>query len=143
MTKKLFLLVSILFAFLFISSFSFAANTTTNPIKDTVNGLTGGAINGTTNLVQDVTGGAANAVNHAANAAGTAGTAGTARTPTAHTAPRALANNAGYTAARTATPGATGIMNNNIITWVILAVAAVIIMSLVWYYAVQDTDRRR
>ena len=124
MTKKLFLLVSIIFAFLFISSFSFAANTTANPVKDTVNGLTGGA---------------ANAVNHAANAAGAAGTA---RTHVANPAPRASANNTGYTATRT-TAGAIGIMNNNVITWVILAVAAIIIISLVWYYAVQDTDRRR
>ena len=143
MTKKIFLLVSIIFAFLFISSFSFAANTGANPVKDAVNGLTGGAINGTTNLVQNVTGGAANAVNHGANAAGAAGTAGTARTPApAAAAPRTAAN-PGYTATRTSTDAAATVMNTNMITWVILSVAAIIIISLVWYYAVQNTDRRK
>ena len=48
--------------------------------------------------------------------------------------------NNGYTATRTTTAGATNLntMNFSVWTWIILAVAAVIIVSLVWYYASQN-----
>ena len=55
-----------------------------------------------------------------------------------------IANN-GYTATRTTTAGATNLntMNSSIWTWIILAVAAVIIVSLVWYYASQHNNNER
>ncbi len=48
-------------------------------------------------------------------------------------------NTNGYTATRTATTGTTtNGMNSTLWTWVILAVAALVIIGIVWYYASQN-----
>lgn len=51
-------------------------------------------------------------------------------------------NNAGYTTARTATrvseSGTFLGMSPNVWTWFVLAIAAIVIVGLVWYYAMQN-----
>ena len=51
------------------------------------------------------------------------------------------ANNNGYNAIRTSVDDiATNNMSTTTWVWIILAVAAIVIVAMVWYYAVQDKD---
>ena len=53
-----------------------------------------------------------------------------------------VANENGYNAVRTSVDEATtGNMSTTTWIWIILAVAAIVIVSMVWYYAVQNNDR--
>lgn len=56
-------------------------------------------------------------------------------------------NNDGYVATRTTTDGGAGmtggLMSNNAWVWLILAIVAVAIIGLTWYYTTQNNDNRR
>ena len=123
MKRKTFIILYILFAILFISTISFA----NNDIKDGVHSATDAVIDGASNLVNDARKGVGAIENTVENGAKDIGNA------IHHD------NTNGYTATRTATTGTTtNGMNSTLWTWVILAVAAVVIIGLIWYYASQN-----
>lgn len=122
MKRKTLIILSILFAILFISTISFA----NNDIKDGVHSATDAVIDGASNLANDARKGVGAIENTVENGAKDIGNA------------MHHDNTNGYTATRTATTGTTtNGMNSTLWTWVILAVAAVVIIGLVWYYASQ------
>ena len=121
MKRKALVVLFILFALLFISTISFA----NNDIKDGVHSATDTVIDGASNLANDARKGVGAIENTIEDGAKDIGNA-------------VFNDNADYTTARTATA-----MNNtnnmsNIWTWVILAVAAVVIVGLIWYYLAQN-----
>lgn len=123
MKRKTFIILSILFAILFISTISFA----NNDIKDGVHSATDAVIDGASNLANDARKGVGAIENTVEDGAKDIGNA------THHD------NTNGYTATRTATTGTTtNDMNSTLWTWVILAVATVVIIGLIWYYASQN-----
>ena len=123
MKRKTFIILSILFAILFISTISFA----NNDIKDGVHSATDAVIDGASNLANDARKGVGAIENTVENGAKDIGYA------------MHHDNTNGYTATRTATTGTTtNGMNSTLWTWVILAVAAVVIIGLIWYYASQN-----
>ena len=108
---------------MFISTISFA----NNDIKDGVHSATDTVIDGASNLVNDARKGVGAIENTVENGAKDIGNA------IHHD------NTNGYTTTRTATTGTTtNGMNSTLWTWVILAVAAVVIIGLIWYYASQN-----
>ncbi len=118
MKRKTLIILSILFALLFISTISFA----NNDIKDGVHSATDTVIDGASNLVNDARKGVGAIENTVENGAKDIGNA------IHHD------NTNGYTTTRTATTGTTtNGMNSTLWTWVILAVAAVVIIGLIWY----------
>ena len=123
MKRKTFIILSILFAILFISTISFA----NNDIKDGVHSATDAVIDGASNLANDARKGVGAIENTVENGAKDIGNA------------MHHDNTNGYTATRTATTGTTtNGMNSTLWTWVILAVAAVVTIGLIWYYASQN-----
>lgn len=123
MKRKTLIILSILFALLFISTISFA----NNDIKDGVHSATDAVIDGASNLVNDARKGVGAIENTVENGAKDIGNA------------MHHDNTNGYTATRTATTETTtNGMNSTLWTWVILAVAAVVIIGLIWYYASQN-----
>lgn len=121
MKRKTLVVLFILFALLFISTISFA----NNDIKDGVHSATDTVIDGASNLANDARKGVGAIENTIEDGAKDIGNA-------------VFSDNADYTTTRTATA-----MNNtnnmsNIWTWVILAVAAVVIVGLIWYYIAQN-----
>ena len=122
MKRKSFIILSILFALLFISTLSFA----NNDIKDGVHSATDTVIDGASNLANDARKGVGAIENTIEDGAKDIGNA-------------VFNDNNDYTATKTATTETTtNGMNSTLWTWVILAVAAVVIIGLVWYYASQD-----
>ena len=119
MKRKTLIILSILFALLFISTISFA----NNDIKDGVHSATDAVIDGASNLVNDARKGVGAIENTVENGAKDIGNA------IHHD------NTNGYT---TTTGTTTNAMNSTLWTWVILAVAAVVIIGLIWYYASQN-----
>lgn len=121
MKRKTLVVLFILFALLFISTVSFA----NNDIKDGVHSATDTVIDGASNLANDARKGVGAIENTIEDGAKNIGNA-------------VFNDNADYTTTRTATT-----MNNtnnmsNTWTWVILAVAAVVIVGLIWYYIAQN-----
>ena len=139
MTKKIFGAI-IAISLLFFTSSVFA---TSNDI--------GSAMSTATNTVRNAVGGAENVVENAAGAIGTGVkdlgntfTDGAARV-TNNNSGRTTNTTTGYTATRTATRAATNNdrilgMSANVWTWFVLAIAAIAIVGLVWYYAMQHTN---
>lgn len=129
MSKKILLLVLILLAIIFISNFSLAANTvksTINSIDDDIANLSNGLKNGTSALGNNLQG----AMNNAGNAIKSG----------ENTIDRAAANT--YVATRTATDNLNNQnMNATWWTWIIIGIAAIVIIALIWYYTVQDNRR--
>ena len=108
---------------LYKSTISFA----NNDIKDGVHSATDAVIDGASNLANDARKGVGAIENTVENGAKDIGNA------------MHHDNTNGYTATRTATTGTTtNGMNSTLWTWVILAVAAVVIIGLIWYYASQN-----
>lgn len=123
MKRKTFIILSILFAILFISTISFA----NNDIKDGVHSATDAIIDGASNLANDARKGVGAIENTVEDGAKDIGNA------------MHHDNTNAYTTTRTATTGTTtNGMNSTLWTWVILAVAAVVIIGLIWYYASQN-----
>lgn len=123
MKKKTFIILSVLFAILLISTISFA----NNDIKNGVHSATDTVIDGASNLANDARNGVGAIENTVENGVKDIGNA-------------MYHDNTGYTTTRTATTGTTtNNMNNGTLwTWVILAVAALVIIGIVWYYASQN-----
>jgi hypothetical protein len=131
MTKKLLILLSLFFCILFVSTVCFATvdiNTVGNTVRD--------GVKATENAIGNTAGGISNGVTQMGNDASSI--TDTNRTDGGQTT-------TDYTATRTATDGgtdATGFMGSTAWTWVILAIVAIIIIALVWYYANQNTNTR-
>ena len=150
MKNKSLIIFSIILAILFISTICFATNDMSNNIKNGIHSITNTTVDGVSNLANDVRSGIQNAENAIEDSAKNVGNAitddardlGNTVSNGINEAEATITDNNGYTATRT-TVGDTaesGIMNSSIWTWIILAVAAVIIVSLVWYYASQHND---
>lgn len=133
MKKKSLLIVFVLLAILFISSISFA----NNEVKNDIHNATDTVVDGAENLAEDVRNGIGNAEDAVENGVRDAGTA---ITDGANDMTRT--DNSGYTATRTTAADATtnNTMNSTLWTWIALAIAAVVIVGLVWYYATQHND---
>ena len=138
MTKKLVLIISVVLAFLFITAnIAFAANALHNAGERVSDGVhnagaaVGGAVRGTVDNVQ-------NAARRDGRHDGTHMT-GVHHTRT-HTNPMG-ANRDGYTATRTNAPFTAGTRTANIVTWSVIGVAALVIVSAVWYYAAHNSRR--
>ena len=144
MKRKAFILL-ILTAIISISTVCLA--NTGNDIKNAVNGATSTVVDGAQNLTEDVRSGIGNAENAIENGARDIGTAITdgvndvMRTDINNDTDNA--NTTGYTATRTTAADVTGTntMTFSMWTWIILAIAAAIIVGLVWYYGMQHNDR--
>lgn len=135
MLKKVFSLL-IVAGLIFFTSTVFAANNTIgdsmNKAGNTVRNVVGGAENVVENAAGAVGNGVRNVGNSVTDGAGIMTTNGTN-------------SNTGYTTTRTGTAnGATNGtflgMSPNTWTWFILAIAAIIIVGLVWYYAMQNQN---
>lgn len=136
------LLIAVVFTFSLTFSFATDNNNAMNMVNDAANnvrGAVGGAENAVEGAVKDVTDTSRNAVNNVEN--GVNKSVDNMNT-------MGITNNAGYTANRTATTTTadanTGFlgMSSTMWTWLILAVAAVAIVALVWYYSSQVTKNR-
>lgn len=147
MVKKSLIILSIFCAIIFTSSFTFASNISEgmgNAGRTVENGVQT-VVNATGNTLQNAGNGISNVMNNAGRGMGNMvngiedgmneednGNNGMGMTNGT--------NNDGYTVNRTAAAGSTDATNNTLV-WVILAVAAVAIIALVWYYATQTNDR--
>ena len=158
MTKKIFALI-IAIILILATSCVFATNEikdsmdkTGSTVKNIVDGTenvlrdTGAAIsNGAKNLGDDVANGAKNmgeAINNGARDAGTAVRNSASQVTGDLTRNDNRSNNEGsYTVARTSTDGGTIMgMSANTWTWFILAITALAIIALVWYYAMENKN---
>lgn len=127
MKKKTFIALFILFVLLLISTFSFA----NNDIKDDVHSATDTVIDGASNLANDARKGVGAIENTIEDGVKDVGNAISDNND----------DNMGYTATRTSTSvDTTDNMNSSLWTWVILAVAGIVIVGLVWYYASQNNQ---
>lgn len=133
MRKKSILIVSILFAILFISSISFA----NNDIKNGIHDVTDGVVDGTENLKNDVRDGISTAENTVEDGAKDIGA-----TVSDGSKNVVGAMDSSYSAVRTTASDIsnTNTMNSSIWIWVTLAIAAFVIVALVWYYGTQKTE---
>ncbi len=142
MRKKSLIAVILFCLITLISSLVFATNMvkgTENMLRDVGNGIQGAvnttedsarnAKNGIVNVVNDMGHGAENATDDVTDNMGIGG----------------FTDNRGegtYTASRTSAYADNAVASNNSMVWMILAVAAIIIVALVWYYGAQaDTNR--
>ena len=135
MLKKSLIILFIIFSILCISNIAFAANTTNN-VQSAVTSTTNTVVDGVSNLAKDVR----NGVGHVENGIEDALTMGNTTNANTRTDVNARTTNDGYTATRTTgVAGATtGTNNTTMWVWVIVAVAAVVIIGLVWYYGSQN-----
>lgn len=125
MLKKISIIVSIFFIFLCIATLSFA----TDNVKNAVNSGVNTVVDGVDNLGSDVRNGIGDVENGIENVFKDDGEAMTFTNETGN-----------YNASRidTSTAGITGAGTDTLWIWVIVAIAAIIIIGLVWYYASQD-----
>lgn len=161
MKKKTLLMVLTIASLLFITTNSFA----TNDIKNGIHNTTDSVIDGAERLSNDVKNGigkASGAIENSARNLGNTISNGTQNIGNAISDDMDNNNNMytnmnnnnemnnmsnsnnGYTATRTTASDITDadIMNTNLWTWVALAVAGIVIIGLVWYYAAEhDVDR--
>ncbi|MCL2383042.1 MAG: hypothetical protein FWC79_02545 [Oscillospiraceae bacterium] len=148
MTRRLVLLISVVLAFLFITNVSFAA---TKP--NTANRMSRGIQNAAERITDDVedagsaVGGAVRgSMNRVRNTVDDGVRTRDARAPHVtrdgvnHTTTRtATTNNARYQATRTNAPFSTAPTTGQIITWTVLGIVGLIIISAIWYYAARTT----
>lgn len=141
MTKKIFAFVIALLLVL-CTSYVFAAN---NEISDSMN-KTGNTVQSAAEGVRNVVGNVENGIENGAarigngvQDLGNTFADGAARvTNDGTTLDRN--NDDQYTAVRTASGGSFMGMNGTTWTWFILAIAALVIVGLVWYYAMQNNE---
>ena len=135
---------------LFIATTCFATNDTANDIKNGISGVTDTLVDGAENLGNDVKNGigtAAGAIENGARDVGNTLSNGMENIGnTINAGVNDVSNgfdNNNYTATRTTAYDITDtdIMNSNIWTWVALAVAGIVIVGLVWYYAKEHEGR--
>lgn len=128
MYKKSLILVSvILFALFIFSGFVSAADNVKNGVSDAVNTV----VNGVNAMGADVRNGIGDAENGIKGALKIDGNQNNNN----------MANNRnnGYDATRTATDALAGNNTSTLWIWLIVAVAAIVIIGLVWYYGAQNT----
>ena len=133
MIKKSLIILFVIFIFLCVSNICFASNTINN-IKNSVSSTTDTAINGVSNLAHDIR----NGVGHVENGIEDALTMYNTIIDTNRITSSESTGN--YQTARTTdmTRTSTGINTTTMWVWLIVAIAAVIIISLVWYYGAQN-----
>lgn len=132
MTKKIFAFV-IALVLMFFTSSVFA----TVEIKDSMNkagNTMQNVVNGAGTVIQNGASAISTGVKDVGNAVGN----GTTRVGSGMTKTATGTTNNGYTATRTGATGKIMGMSANTWTWFILAIAALAIVALVWYYAMQD-----
>ena len=135
MKKKSIIIISMLFIILVLGTISFA----TNDLKNDINSATNSIVDGAENLSEDVKSGISTVENTLEEGARDIGTAVSDGVNDVSGAVES-----GYTATKTtATDMTNNTMNSSIWTWVILAIAAIVIIGLVWYYAMQKNDNER
>ena len=133
MYKKLLISLSILIAIIF--SFTVCLANDNNMFQNAANGVrnvVGGAENAVENTAKDVSNTSKEATNKIENGANN-----TKNTVTDH---NKTATTNTYTATRTATDGTAHTfmgMSSTAWTWLIIGIAAIVIVALVWYYAAQ------
>ena len=141
MLKKSLIILSIFSLVLFTSSICFAANLMQGAestleragegVHNMVNGATeaaGNAKDGVSSMVEDIKNGAENAGDKARDGMSKA-----------EGAVSDMTTDNGYTATRTSASGITNTGTNFV--WIILAIAAIAIVALVWYYGAQVDNR--
>lgn len=127
MLKKSLLILFIIFCILCISNICFA-NDMASDMKDAVNSASSTLIDGTKNLAADVRNGVGNVEN---------GIEGALTMDNMNTTNMQTTSN-DYTATRTSsTTNATGMNTSTMWIWMIVAIAAIGIVGLVWFYASQ------
>lgn len=135
MTKKLLILLSLFFCILFVSTVCFATadinnigNTVRDGIQSTEDSLENTfRMNNNTDRTNADNASSITDTNTDVNNVG-------GQTTTDYTATR--------TAADDATGATTGFMGSTAWTWIVLAIVAIIVIALVWYYANQNTNTR-
>lgn len=141
MTKKIFAFVVALLL-IFCTSCVFAANNEVSASMNKAGNTVKNAAEGVRNVVGNVENGVENGASKIGNGVkdlGNTFTDGASRvTNDGVTTNRTTTN--GYTATRTATGGTFMGMNGTTWTWFILAIAALVIVGLVWYYAMQNNE---
>lgn len=137
MKRKALFIVLTFTLILFIATISFA----TNDVKNGISNVTNTMVDGASRLGNDVKNGINNAAGAVENGAKNLGNA-------MSNGMQNIDNdmNTDYNAIRTTAADMTGTNGNttnpNIWTWVAVAVAGIVIVGLVWYYAVEhDTER--
>lgn len=146
--KKFLLIIGFVFAILFTSSTVFAADNVGNAIQDAGNGIRN-VVGGAENVVENGVNGFGNAVKDGIDNIGNTMNFGNNNSTTnnnnfmkSNNSSAGLTGNTnGYTATRTTTDGNSSGMASTAWTWIILAIAAVLIIGLVWYYAAQTNSR--
>ena len=130
--KSLILLIALVV--LSFSTISFAADTANN-IKNTINGATNSVVDGAQNLADDVRSGIGTAENSIEN---TVEDIGNAVSDGANYAEDAGTD--AYTTTRSVAEDVTngGGMTVSTWTWIAVAIAGIVIVALVWYYASQN-----
>lgn len=130
--KKIVLIFTLIATILLVtSSYIFATDTVQNDAMkatDGVRNVVGGAENVVENVAKDGADGIKNGINTVGN--------------TTSNLTNATTNNGNYTATRTATETGTntGVMNNAW-TWIIVAIIAIVIIAVIWYYSTRSNDR--
>lgn len=145
MSKKLFFTILTILTIAFSFTYVFAADgfkDATNAVRNVV----GGAENAVENTAKDVSNASKKATGDVENAgkdvaedvgSGTKNVSKDVENTVTMTNPD---DNAGYTATRTSGDAPTFMgMNSTAWTWLILGIAAVVIIGLVWYYSMQLT----
>lgn len=143
MSKKLVFTIGLVIVSIFTlaTTFSFATDGQ-NPVNTVVDGARN-AVNGAENAVEGAVNDIGDTLKDSGNKTGnTMNNVGN----TVNNASRTNTNT-NYTAGRTATTGTAGTntflgMNSTAWTWVVLAIAAVAIIGLVWYYSTKTTNSR-
>lgn len=145
MTKKIIIAITIILCASFITTYSFAADEIKNGAMDaanTVRNVVGDAENGVENVAKDAAGAIRKGTNDVENAGenitGDVKNGANNIEKDTKNARNDISSstNDGYTATRTAS-GMFG-TNNTMWTWLILAIVAVAIIGLIWYYVAQN-----
>lgn len=146
MKKSIFTITFIILSILFSASFVFAAE---NNVENVKNNMVD-TVNNAGNVVQDTASGAAGAVKNGLNAIGNTtqnmtNSVNNAGNDMMNNTDNNMMNtdnnsNSDYTATRTATENNTETAGgyNNMWTWIIVGIIAIVIIALIWYYVSQN-----
>ncbi len=143
MNKKSLILVSVFFVVLFLLSGFVYAN---NEIQDGTSSIVNGVVNGINTLGSDVRNGVGAAENGIEDALkiDDMGNNTTDNNMSNEANNTNAITDTDYSATRTATGLTGGTANDNYTLWIwlIVAIAAIVIIGLVWYYGAQNTTHR-
>lgn len=137
MLKKTLIILFVIFSILCASQISFASSMA-NDVKNTINSGTNTVVDGVQNLTRDVRNGIAGAENGIEDAL-TMNTNNT-MVDNSVSVTRNTLDTTNYNAARTADmlTGTTSADNTTMWVWLIVAIAAIVIVALVWFYGSQN-----